>query len=350
MGRISRRLFQFNRLQTGGYDSEGNNVGTTGDPFASFLLGQVHNGTFHIAAEPTFYERYAAPWVNVDSKVTNNLTLTFGLRFDYQTARIETNDQYSSFDINTPNPGAGGRLGAQLFAGTGLGRTGSRKFQKPPKNAWGPRFGFAYRHDDKTVVRGGYGVYYSGISNSQFTGLPILGFENFPAANNTNGGLSATYFFDDGIPRDLIIRPPFVDPTVSLNQSSIAVAEDDLTLPRFQNWSVTIQRQLSDNMVLDVFLHREPRNTADQPPLVDGTAQQHERSLCSRPGRGRVELRHQLSGRTGCRYWSPIRGLLRQRSPGLAAVPASPKHPLEERAHGEQHLPLAADQARQALR
>lgn len=244
--------FHFNRLQTGGYDSQGNNVGTTGDPFASFLLGQVHNGTFHIPAEPTFYERYAAPWVNVDSKVTNNLTLTFGLRFDYQTARIETNDQYSSFDINTPNPGAGGRLGAQLFAGSGPGRTGSRKFQKPPKNAWGPRFGFAYRHDDKTVVRGGYGVYYSGVSNSQFTGLPILGFENFPAANNNNGGLSATYFFDDGIPRDLIIRPPFVDPTVSLNQSPIAVAEDDLTLPRFQNWSVTIQRQLSDNMVLDV--------------------------------------------------------------------------------------------------
>ena len=244
--------FNFNRLQTGGYDSQGNNIPTTGDPFASFLLGQVHNGTFHIAAEPTFYERYAAPWVNVDSKVTNNLTLTFGLRFDYQTARIETNDQYSSFDINTPNPGAGGRLGAQLFAGTGPGRTGSRKFQKPPKNAWGPRFGFAYRHDDKTVIRGGYGVYYSGVANSQFQGLPILGFENFPATNNNNGGLSATYFFDDGIPRDLIIRPPFVDPTVSLNQSPIAVAEDDLTLPRFQNWSVTVQRQLSDNMVLDV--------------------------------------------------------------------------------------------------
>ena len=42
------------------------------------------------------------------------------------------------------------------------------------------------------------------------------------------------------------------DPTVSLNQSPIAVAEDDLTLPRFQNYSITFQRQLSDNMVLDV--------------------------------------------------------------------------------------------------
>ena len=244
--------FTFSRLQTGGYDMAGNNVATTGDPFASFLLGQVHNGTFQIAAEPTFYERYVAPWVNVDSKVTNNLTLTFGLRWDYQTSRIESRDMYSTFDLNTPNPGANGLLGAQLFAGSGEGRTGRRKFQNPPKDAWGPRFGFAYRMGDKNVIRGGYGVYYSGVAHSQFTGLPILGFENFPAANNTNGGLTATYHWDDGIPRDLIIRPPFVDPTVSLNQAPIAVAADDLTLPRFQNWSLTVQRQLSDNMVLDV--------------------------------------------------------------------------------------------------
>lgn len=244
--------FDFNRLQTGGYDAGGNNVATTGDPYASFILGQVHNGTFQIPAEPTFYERYIAPWVNVDSKVTSKLTLTLGLRWDYQTSRIEARDQYSTFDLNTPNPGANGLLGAQVFAGTGEGRTGSRKFQNPPKDAWGPRFGFAYRLSDKDVIRGGYGIYYSGVAHSQFTGLPILGFENFPAANNTNGGLSATYHWDDGIPRDLIIRPPFVDPTVSLNQAPITVAEDDLTLPRFQNWSLTIQRQLSDNMVLDV--------------------------------------------------------------------------------------------------
>ena len=202
--------FNFSRAHTAGYDAGGNSLGQTGDPYASFILGQVNNGTFHIAAEPTFYERYAAPWVNIDTKLTSKLTLNFGLRWDYQTARIETNDQYSTFDINTPNPGAGGRLGAQIFAGTGPGRTGSRKFQRPPKDAWGPRFGFAYRISDKSVIRGGYGVYYSGISNSQFTGLPILGFENFPAANDRSGGLTPAYQWEDGIPRDLIIRPPFV--------------------------------------------------------------------------------------------------------------------------------------------
>ena len=35
--------FNFNRLGTGGYDAAGNNLSQTGDPFASFLLGQVHD-------------------------------------------------------------------------------------------------------------------------------------------------------------------------------------------------------------------------------------------------------------------------------------------------------------------
>ena len=124
--------FNFSRAHTAGYDAGGNSLGQTGDPYASFILGQVNNGTFHIAAEPTFYERYAAPWVNIDTKLTSKLTLNFGLRWDYQTARIETNDQYSTFDINTPNPGAGGRLGAQIFAGDGSGTDG---FEEVPETA-----------------------------------------------------------------------------------------------------------------------------------------------------------------------------------------------------------------------
>ena len=342
--------FNFNRLQTGGYDTSGNNLPSTGDPYASFILGQVHNGTFHIPAEPTFYERYVAPWVNVDSKVTNNLTLTLGLRWDYQTSRIEARDMYSTFDLNTPNPGAGGLLGAQVFAGTGPGRTGSRKFENPPRDAWGPRFGFAYRVGDKNVVRGGYGIYYSGVAHSQFTGLPILGFENFPAANNTNGGLTATYHWDDGIPRDLIIRPPFIDPTVSLNQAPITVASDDLTLPRYQNWvshpSTAAKRQHGPGCIVC----RQSGHKADKPRDLDGPVEQHEPPVCDRVrGRG-SQLGHQFPGCAGCRHWASVSGLCRKRCPGPSPVPAYPVHPVEERANGQQHLPFDAVEAGQAIR
>ena len=49
-----------------------------------------------------------------------------------------------------------------------------------------------------------------------------------------------------------MIQPPFIDPTFANGTAPLAVAPDGLTLPRFQNWSVTYQRQLTDNMMLDV--------------------------------------------------------------------------------------------------
>jgi len=244
--------FDFNRLGTGGYDAAGNNLSQTGDPFASFLLGQVHASSQLIYAQPTWFENYLAPWINAEFKVNSKLTLNAGLRLDYQTARTEENDEYSTFDPNTPNPGAGGRPGAVIFAGSGPGRTGSRTFERPKWDAWGPRAGFAYRVNDKTAIRGGYGMYYAGVAFSQFTGDPNLGFSSNPTAPNQTNGLFPAFNLDAGFPRQAIILPPFIDPTIANGGGVPAVSPDGETLPRFQNWSLTFERRLSKNMMLDV--------------------------------------------------------------------------------------------------
>jgi hypothetical protein len=244
--------FNFNRLGTGGYDASGNNLGATGDPFASFLLGQVHDSTQTIAARPTFNEAYTALWVNDEFKVSDSLTLTLGMRIDYQTARTESDDQYSTFDPSTPNPAAGGIPGALIYAGSGQNRSGRRTFENPKWDAWGPRAGFAYRLGDKQALKGGYGIYYSGIAFDQFVGQPTLGFQSNMLAPNTTNGQSPAFYLDNGFPQDRVVRPPFIDPAFQLGGNVIAVPPDGLTLPRFQNWSVTYQRQLTDNMMLDV--------------------------------------------------------------------------------------------------
>jgi hypothetical protein len=244
--------FNFNRLGTAGYDAAGNNLGPTGDPFASFLLGQVHDASQTIAARPTFNEAYTATWVNDEFKVSNNLTLTLGMRIDYQTARTESNDQYSTFDPNTPNPSAGGIPGALIFAGTGQGRSGRRTFENPKWDAWGPRAGFAYRLGEKQALKGGYGIYYSGIAFDQFVGQPTLGFQSNMLAPNTTNGQAPAFYLDNGFPADRVVQPPFIDPAFQLGGNVIAVPPDGLTLPRFQNWSLTYQRQLTENMMLDV--------------------------------------------------------------------------------------------------
>src|SRR5206468_8316885 len=66
--------------------------------------------------------------------------------------------------------------------------------------------------NDKTMVRGGYGIYYAGVSFSQFTGDPNLGFASNPSAPNLTNGLFPAFLLDSGFPRQQIIRPPFIDP------------------------------------------------------------------------------------------------------------------------------------------
>lgn len=244
--------FNFNRLGTGGYDAGGVNLAATGDPFASFLLGQVHDSSQTIPVQPTFRESYTAAWVNDEFKVNEKLTLTLGLRLDYQSARREVNDQYSTFDPNTPNPAAGNIPGALIYAGTGPGRAGTRTFEDPPLDAWGPRVGFAYRLGEKQTLRGGYGIYYSGVAFDQFVGQPTTGFQANLLAPNTTNGQQPAFYLDDGFPQNRVVQPPFIDPSFANGTNVIAVAPDNLTLPRFQNWSITYQRQLSQFMMLDV--------------------------------------------------------------------------------------------------
>jgi len=252
--------WSFNRLNTGGYDSSGNTLSRTGDPLASLILGQVYSASFPITVEPSFAERYWSPWINDEIKVTDKLTINFGLRFDYQTARTERHNKYSTFDPTLPNPGAGGIPGAIAFA-----TASQRTFEDPPRDAWGPRFGFAYRLSDKDVIRGGYGIYYSGVMFDMWITFPSIGYETNPTAPNLTNGLypagcvgsgasSDTCYgwWDDPFPQGRITFPPNITPQVANGTSPLGVARDGLTLPRYQNWSLTWQRQLTPNLLFDI--------------------------------------------------------------------------------------------------
>ena len=266
--------FKFDTSGTSAIDpTTGGPVSGTGEAFASMLLGQVNSTTQTLPFHPQFYEGYVSPFINDEFKATNKLTLTFGLRFDYQLARTESQDRYSTFDPTAPNPGAGGIPGALIFAGHCAGCSNRSTFEDPKHDAWGPRFGFAYLLNDKTVVRGGYGIYYSGISFAQFQGDPVMGYTSNPTVPNifngqqpaipnaTSGVLNG---FDYGFPvtnpacagglptSPCILIPPFIDPAFANGQSPLAVPKNGLTLPRYQNYSLTFERELARNMRLDV--------------------------------------------------------------------------------------------------
>ena len=107
----------------------------------------------------------AAGFVEDDWKVTPKLTLNLGLRYDFGTPPYEGKNELANF-----NPDGAGSL---TFAGGGS--LGNRSLVNPSTTDFGPRIGISYSVDPKTVVRTGYGVYY--------TLLERIGSENQLALN-----------------------------------------------------------------------------------------------------------------------------------------------------------------------
>jgi Carboxypeptidase regulatory-like domain len=242
--------YNFSYSETAGWDSKGNQLTSTGDPVASFLLGQVDNANFNVNFRHLENEQYISPWVNDEFKATKNLTLTIGLRFDYQGCLSEAHGNQSTFDPATPNPGAGGHLGAVIFAGKGTGRTGKTCFEEPKKDAWGPRVGFAYRINNATSIRGGYGIYYGGIPANQFSGSAELGFSTNPTVPNFTNGFAPAFYWDTGFPKSSINLPPSIDPTIGNGQGPTWITKNSKDLPRYQNYSLSVEHEFGSTLLL----------------------------------------------------------------------------------------------------
>ena len=135
-----------------------------GFAYASFLLGAVNSAGTSIQPFDETGGRYhpISPYFQDDFKVTTNLTINLGLRYDYLPPYHEVQDRWSFFNPTAINP-LTGTAGQLEFAGN-RGADISCQCRTPVhtywKN-WGPRLGFSYSVNDKTVVRGGYALAYS---------------------------------------------------------------------------------------------------------------------------------------------------------------------------------------------
>ena len=240
--------YNFRAATTGAFNSAGAPITGTGDPYASFLLGQVNQGGFSVPSFSDYRRPYFAPWVNDDWKVTDKLTLSFGFRFDLQFPRTERHNQFSSFDPNLPNPGAGGRPGALAFAGlNGHDNT----FEDLQADTYGPRFGFAYQITDKTVLRGGYGIYYAPVTMNGFQANSNYGFSTNPSVTDLTNGRQAAFLLDNGFPQNAVTLPPQISPTLQNGTSILYMNPGGVTLPRYQNWTVSVQRQITNSLLVD---------------------------------------------------------------------------------------------------
>lgn len=260
--------FNFSDAATAGYDGTGKllNGGPTGNEFASFILGQVDSANFSAPFRYMPRMKYGSFWGNDDFKVTSKLNITLGLRVDIQGGLTEEYGRFSTFDPTAANPV--GHDGATIYHSS----------KANGKSSWnvGPRFGFAYSMNPKTVIRGGYGMYYAGVQADSWDPYPVDGYQTNPTVVNLSAGQQFPAFYFNGtnpetstgcttmrtvsgsasfpcaFPNIVLPSAATLTPDVANGANPVGVDPRTYTMPRYQNWSVSLQRQLSQNMVIDL--------------------------------------------------------------------------------------------------
>jgi len=232
----------------------------TGNEFASFLLGDVASGGLAVrSSQPRFVSNYYAFYVQDDFKVSKTLVLNLGLRYDIDTPRHDSHGNTSIFDPTATNPGATGVLGALRFAGNGNGRDGSNgQWADTYYKDFAPRIGFAWAPTmfrNRSVLRGGYGLYYAPLTYADFGQSLTDGFTASPSFNS-NDSYTAALHLDTGIPA--FPPPPNLDPAQENGGSGGGFGGISYVAPGYgrpgmvQNWSLELEHQFTQDLILSV--------------------------------------------------------------------------------------------------
>jgi hypothetical protein len=248
----------FNTRQT----ADLNSLGNTGNAMASFLMGLMET-TELSQADFTLVTTLADFYVQDSWKLTDKFTLNLGLRWDLFGAPDFTHDFESTWDFNTgkflvgiPKPPACAQTQKAPclvdpnsdFLQKYVLFTGNSKFLASQWALLGPRIGFAWRAQPRTVVRGSFGLFYdlmNGMSQRAQNGS--INNANWPGSLGRSV-VSNTNTVDATADAPFGNTNPFI-PTPT--PSSQAPYYDPRFKPAYsEQWNFEIQRELAANLVL----------------------------------------------------------------------------------------------------
>ncbi len=250
------------------------NGGTVGFAYASFLLGLVDAVTIAPVNNMKMGKHGVGIFVQDTWKVTRQLTLDYGIRYDYQTYLKEQYGRFAQFAPNVPNPSAGGIPGAVQFEGYGPGRCNCNFANNYPY-AIGPRLGAAYQMTPKTVLRAGWGIVYSGTGDSNGS---TAGGLSIPAAVNSPAFGQPVMRLQDGVPFAPLPFPnydvgQFPQAGYATTQAPTTWYDQNAGRPaRQMQWSIGLQREITPNLVAEASYVGNRGVWWNAPGLVDVNA------------------------------------------------------------------------------
>jgi hypothetical protein len=255
----------------------------TGLDYADFLLGLPHFSSLFTRTIPSTpqYDEWGL-YVQDNYQVSQKLTLNLGLRWDYFPSPVDKHDLVYNFDLKdgaivlasqksqqyvSPLFAAAGVVSPIPFETASAAGMPARTLMNNDTNNLGPRIGFAYRlfGDNRTVVRGGWGLYYVRLA---YTRLTNFGGGPFVSNNQFTNALT------NGVP---VFQ--FPDPFTgggSIGTQSVVPLSPNLRTPENQQWNLTLEHQFPHSIVTSLTYRglkgtQIPYSGDDNKPLPSGT-------------------------------------------------------------------------------
>jgi hypothetical protein len=239
------------------------------------MLGYASSGTLQKGLWTAAYHWYQGYFFNDEFQVSRKLTLNYGVRWELPGSLAERNNLASVFLPNAADPLINGLKGYQTLVNSSA--YPDKTITQVKNNLFAPRFGFAYRITDMTVLRGGYGISYlpnnfagqgpgnspivaaaTGMLNSYLNqgSIPYNTMANpFPASgsvytvaggNVVSGNASTTQSLFSPAGRN----QAWLDST-QIGGTPIAIIPD-VPYPYVQLWNVNFERQLPGNLMFEI--------------------------------------------------------------------------------------------------
>jgi len=270
--------------------AETNSGGKGGDAFADFLLGYPASvGRAYPSANFGGQVWYKQFYAQDDIRVNNKLTVNVGLRYEYNPWAVGYLGQLGTFDpsLNSTKPiivashNSQVNLAAQPAAPLGMQFFGKYiqttsdvglpySVTYTDKEQFGPRVGFSWQALPKTVIRGGYGMYYEPEGTSGRVNYNILPFLLAETVNQTANVVPnrtiADFFLGSAL------GSTTTNPSMSPTLTHLSMGQND-------HWSLAVERQLTDKSLLEVAyvanhaLHLQSSDSFNTPTPATGAIQ-----------------------------------------------------------------------------
>ena len=225
----------------------------TGSSLASFLLGEVNAGNVQISDLIQSRASYLAFYGQDDWRVTDRLTLNYGLRWEAELPRYERNGRQNSFDPTAINP-VSGTPGVVTFSG--VDETPRRAFKTDLDN-FGPRVGFAYRLNtlSETVLRGGAGVFHGPTVSNSIGDVAALGFSTSASFVVAQATTQSAFRLQDGFPaytRPLLTSGLGAVPVGTRPNTSVTFFDPNQKTPVSYQANLSLQREIGFEAMAEV--------------------------------------------------------------------------------------------------